>query len=293
MLKKICPGRVVVDIDCVTLEHQQAIAFASKGHEVIGVSGFSDEPSVHCVQFSRMIALPTDKGRLGPFVDALQQTLKAKPGCSVINEPNESLAREKDLRCVVVAASTGGPDALRILFSSLPRDLPSPVFVVQHMPIAFTHYLSDTLARRSRPPVQQARDNEIAKPSTIYIAPAGQHMIVARRKAQIVVHLRQSAPENFVRPSADVLFRSAAQAFGSAVLGVVLSGMGHDGLDGCRHIVAAGGRVIVQDEATSAVWGMLGAVSKAGLAQKVVPISRIAAEVTDYVSVEALATLGQ
>lgn len=180
---------------------------------------------------------------------------------------------------VVIGSSTGGPNGLVEVIRALPADFPAPVLIVQHMPAEFTEALSGRLDALRSIPVRQAVDREVARPSTAWVAPGGAHLEVALEKGALRMRLVDGLPENSCRPSADVLFRSAVRALGGRVLGVVLSGMGFDGLRGCRAIREAGGTVLVQDEATSVVWGMPGNVAEAGLAHKILPIGQVGPEI--------------
>jgi two-component system chemotaxis response regulator CheB len=180
---------------------------------------------------------------------------------------------------IAIGASTGGPNALADLFAGLPADLPVPVVLVQHMPPMFTRLLAERLSARSGLRVEEGRSDGSLRPGYAWVAPGGQHMSVVRDGAGARVLLHQDPPENSCRPAADVLFRSVAQAFGPAALALVLTGMGQDGLRGCEAIREAGGQVLVQDEATSVVWGMPGFVARAGLADRVLPLAMIAPEV--------------
>ncbi len=180
---------------------------------------------------------------------------------------------------VAVAASTGGPNALADLFDGLPADFPVPVVIAQHMPPMFTRQLAERLSARFALRVEEGRAGGVLTPGHAWVAPGDYHMVVARDAAGVRVALNQDPPEQSCRPAADVTFRSVAKVYGPAALGVVLTGMGQDGLRGCEAIRAAGGRVVVQDEATSVVWGMPGAVARAGLADRVLPLAQIASEV--------------
>lgn len=174
---------------------------------------------------------------------------------------------------VVIGISTGGPNALAEVLPKMPADLPVPVLIVQHMPPVFTKLLAERLNAKCPLAVVEATAGEPVVAGKIYIAPGDFHMTVNLRR-QVV--LNQDPPENSCRPAVDVLFRSAAATFGPAVLSVVLTGMGSDGLRGCEAIRAAGGGVIAQDEATSTVWGMPGFVARAGLADQVIPLGEVA-----------------
>lgn len=181
---------------------------------------------------------------------------------------------------VAIGASTGGPQALFTLFSGLGRKVPVPVLVTQHMPAAFTAILAQHLDRIGGPPCTEAKDGETPLPGRAYLAPGDTHLTVAQEGGGIRLRLSKAPPENFCRPAVDPMLRSAALAYGGRVLVVMLTGMGQDGLKGAEAVVAAGGRVIAQDEASSVVWGMPGAVAQAGLAAAVLPLSELAAAVT-------------
>lgn len=180
---------------------------------------------------------------------------------------------------VLVGTSTGGPTALAELFASLPADLPVPVLVVQHMPPMFTKTLAERLTAHSSLKVTEGAAGVLPTAGRAWIAPGDFHMAVSGSAADPRLSLNQEPHENSCRPAADVLFRTAAQVYGPHVLAVVMTGMGQDGLRGCEAVKAAGGQVIVQDEATSVVWGMPGIVSKSGLADKVLPLPQLGAEI--------------
>ena len=180
-------------------------------------------------------------------------------------------------RLLAIGSSTGGPEALSTLLSSLPR-LPVPVAVVQHMPPVFTRQFAARLDRLHHFDVVEAEHGQVLRPGAVYIAPGDFHLEVAADSRGLVANLTQAPPENYCRPAVDVLFRSAVKAVGASVLGVVLTGMGSDGARGARTIVEAGGSVIAQDQPTSVVWGMPGAVANAGLAERILPLAEIGPE---------------
>jgi two-component system chemotaxis response regulator CheB len=180
---------------------------------------------------------------------------------------------------VAIAVSTGGPTALGSLLAELPAALPVPVLIVQHMPPMFTRVLSERLDRTCAIRVLEAADGHTLEPGTVRIAPGDRHMLLDRIDDAVRVRTTTGPRENSCRPSADPLFRSVAEAYGSNALGVVMTGMGSDGLRGSERLVEAGSRVIVQDEASSVVWGMPGFVVREGLADAVVPLDRLAAEI--------------
>ena len=183
---------------------------------------------------------------------------------------------------LAIGVSTGGPAALDRLLPVLPSNFPLPVMIVQHMPEMFTRLFAERLNGRCRIPVREAAEGDAVQPGVIYIARGNWHMKVlaaSRLPSSPTLHLNQGPLENHCRPAVDVLFRSAAEVYGSGVLAVVLTGMGSDGTIGCRIVRDHGGSVLAQDQATSTVWGMPGAVANAGLAQKVLPLDAIAPEI--------------
>ncbi len=177
---------------------------------------------------------------------------------------------------VVIGASTGGPNALEDLLIALPGSFPVPILIAQHMPQPFTRLFAERLDERTTLRAREAEHGARVRAGEVWVAPGDYHLIVARGAEGLVVRLNQDAPENACRPAVDVLFRSAAAVCGAGVLAVVLTGMGSDGMRGCQQIRAAGGQVLVQDEASSAIWGMPGSVAKAGLADAVLPLTQIA-----------------
>lgn len=183
-------------------------------------------------------------------------------------------------RVLLIGASTGGPQALTALIARLGRvNERAPVLVTQHMPPTFTPILAEHLARATGRPVREALDGELVAPGTVYLAPGGRHMLVGRRNGQPVITLDDSAPVNFCRPSVDPLFTSASHVWRGAVVAVILTGMGADGTRGAEDVVAAGGCVIAQDEASSVVWGMPGSAAHAGVCSAILPLDQIAPKV--------------
>jgi two-component system, chemotaxis family, protein-glutamate methylesterase/glutaminase len=177
---------------------------------------------------------------------------------------------------LVIGSSTGGPEALARVLPMLPATLPVPVLLVQHMPPVFTRQFAQRLDRLSPLRVVEAADGSPLVPGTVHLAPGDHHLVVRPTAQGPRTGLNQGPPENFCRPAVDPLFRSAVAAYDGAVLGVVLTGMGSDGRVGAGQIRDAGGTVVAQDQATSVVWGMPGAVTQAGFADEVLPLGRIA-----------------
>ena len=185
---------------------------------------------------------------------------------------------------IAIGVSTGGPNALADLIPQLPGDLRVPVVIVQHMPPMFTRLLAERLNGQSSLTVREAAQGLPIVPGTVTIAQGDYHMVLERCGNEVVAVLNQDPPENSCRPAVDPLFRSVVALYGQRTLGVILTGMGQDGLHGCEHIRDAGGQILAQDEASSVVWGMPGFVVRAGLADKVVPLSEMAAELSRRVS---------
>jgi two-component system chemotaxis response regulator CheB len=180
---------------------------------------------------------------------------------------------------IAIGVSTGGPDALAKLLPSLQPSPSVPIVIAQHMPAVFTTMLAARLSAKSPIPVSECKLGEPLRPGRIFLAPGDYHMVVNEEDGVIRLRTNQGPKENFCRPSVDVLFRSVAQVFGARALAVVLTGMGQDGLKGCEALQAAGARIVVQDEASSVVWGMPGFVARAGLADKILPLDQIGAEI--------------
>ncbi|MEZ5352681.1 MAG: chemotaxis response regulator protein-glutamate methylesterase [Bryobacteraceae bacterium] len=227
------------------------------------------------------------------LVPKLQQFLRRPPSTplafrppaktsasQVLTQPSARTAvRTKRREIVAIGCSTGGPVALSSLISALPRGFRAPVLIVQHMPPMFTRLLAERLDTQTTLHVEEAKEGSVVEAGKVLVAPGDFHMTVRRMHDKVVTALNRGTPENSCRPAADVLFRSVAETYGASAVGVILTGMGHDGLRGLEQMRAGGAWVIAQDEASSVVWGMPGAVVGAGLADKVVPLRDVAAEI--------------
>ena len=223
-------------------------------------------PKIHALTSRKQAALP---GTARAPLFAPMAPVKATPISSIPT-------------ALAIGVSTGGPAALDILLPELPASFPLPVLIVQHMPELFTKLLAERLNGRCPLQVREGVEGEPVRPGSIYIAKGNWHMeVLAGPRIGLpgTLHLSQGALENHCRPAVDVLFRSAAAVYGAGVLAVVLTGMGSDGMLGARLIRELGGSVLAQDEASSAVWGMPGAVCNASLAHKVLPLNAIASEI--------------
>lgn len=220
--------------------------------------------------------------RLSPHLAALaRRQVASRPLPRPATQPN------KRPRLLAIGVSTGGPEALAKLLPALPGHFPWPIAIVQHMPPGFTQALAQRLAGVCALAVKEAEHGEALAPGKVLIAPGGQHLEIAQEGTQLVALLTQDPPESSCRPSVNVLFRSAAKATQGATLGLVLTGMGHDGSAGGRVLKAEGGSLWAQDQASSVVWGMPGGVVQAGLADQVLPLE----EMADALSLWALGGL--
>ncbi len=185
----------------------------------------------------------------------------------------------KRCEAVAIGVSTGGPTALAQLVPMLPADFRQPIFIVQHMPPIFTRLLAERLQTLTKLRVREATHGMLVEGHNIYVAPGDFHMRVAKKGATYVIALDQADPENSCRPAVDVMFRSVADVYGGGAMGVILTGMGQDGLRGIERLRAAGSYIVAQDESSSVVWGMPGAVVNAGLADSVVDLRGVVPEI--------------
>jgi two-component system chemotaxis response regulator CheB len=190
---------------------------------------------------------------------------------------------QERIKLVVVGVSTGGPSALEFVLPQLPKDFAVPVLVVQHMPKLFTGALAARLDRLCALHVREAYDGAEVRPGTIWLAPGDAHLEVVMCAGSLTTRLHHERPLNSCKPSVDYLFQSAARAVGAGALGLVMTGMGADGLDGARAVKREGGTIFVQDQASSAVWGMPGRVTEAGLADQILPLDLIASGLQERV----------
>ena len=186
---------------------------------------------------------------------------------------------KKRIDVVAIGISTGGPNALIEMMPTLPKDFPVPIVIVQHMPEMFTRLLADRLNQKSAIEVSEAAAGNTLRPGHALVAPGGFHMTLVRKGMLVETALNKDAPENSCRPAVDVLFRSVASVYGGNTLAVIMTGMGQDGMLGCIKVRETGGQVIAQDQQSSVVWGMPGAVAQAGLAEELIPLNRLGGEI--------------
>jgi two-component system chemotaxis response regulator CheB len=199
---------------------------------------------------------------------AATERLSAEPG-----------TRPSCVEAVAIGTSTGGPPALQSIVPRLPSALGTAIVVVQHMPVGFTRSLADRLAALSAVPVREAVDGEPVVPGNVLIAPAGIHMKLRRRGSSVRISLDEEPRATLHRPSADVLMTSVAQVYGPRALGVVLTGMGSDGVVGLRAIRDSGGRTFAEAEESCVIYGMPKAAVEAGVVDRSIPLARMADEI--------------
>jgi len=316
-ITQLNPDLVTLDIEMPVMDGLEMLAALRKTHPRLPVIMFStlterggtatlDALSLGASDYvtkpanvgSATVAMQRVRDELIPKVKALcrrpapavlpplASTLPARPGqaAPVPSRPASGLRPD----VLAIGVSTGGPNALSALLPELAKNFPAPVVIVQHMPPLFTRLLAERIAAVTGVPAHEGASGTLLRPGEIWVAPGGLHLEVTRAADGVRLRTHEGPPENSCRPAVDVLFRSVAQVYGSRVLSVILTGMGHDGLHGCACVREAGGQVIAQDEASSVVWGMPGAVCKAGLADKILPLAQLAAEINRRFGVTAL-----
>ena len=293
------PDVLVLDLDLPGRSGVETLAEFRSRHPRLPVVVFSrlvlDDPSIVPAMLSRGAAAclpkPGTRNGIGLAVDEVRSQLTAAVRTAAASAPataqrttaphTAAAPTTARTEAIVIAASTGGPNALERLVSDLPADLPVPVFVVQHMPASFPRMLAIRLGNTCHVTVAEAGHREPALAGRVYLAPGGQHLTIGGTQAYPMTFLDNGPPENSCRPAADKLFRTAAAMWGPGLLAIVLTGMGRDGLRGSDGVRRHGGTVLVQDRDTSVVWGMPRLVAEAGLANAVVPIDDLATHVLD------------
>ncbi len=212
--------------------------------------------------------------------------LQKAPPASVSPRYRVSPADKKSPALILIGVSTGGPKALARLVPAIGTSVSCPILVVQHMPPLFTKSLAEKLQQKTALKVVEAKNGEAIQPKTVYIAPGGRHMLLREKYQQgdLYLAISDTPPVNNCRPSADVLFRSVAGAVNSNILAVIMTGMGRDGTEGIRMLKRKGCRCLIQDEASSVVWGMPGSIHEAGLADEVLPLDQLGRRITELAS---------
>ncbi|MDF1800267.1 MAG: chemotaxis response regulator protein-glutamate methylesterase [Planctomycetota bacterium] len=263
----------------VTLEALEAGAndFVTKPWHTDGYAASVNQVSDALIQ--RIVAFHRPR-------DAKVQSRSTAPQGAVraaLPTPTRPRVGNRAVTAIVIGASTGGPNALNELFSVLPADLGVPILITQHMPPMFTTMLAERLDKLSDLHVREASDGDLVLPGQALLAPGDFHMRFKRAGTSILVALEQDEPVHSCRPAVDPMFASAREVWGPGLLAVVLTGMGQDGAKEAARIVEAGGQVLAQDEASSVIWGMPGAVALAGTADAVLPLDELASEIAQRV----------
>lgn len=299
------PHVVVLDVHMPEMDGLQMLAELRKRHPEVAVIMFSEATErgaavtidallMGASDYLAKGSSASDPARgLTHIREALIPKIKAvarRPGADAPARPRRRRAARANVpegappRAIVVASSTGGPQALEVFLGGLAPQVAVPVFVVQHVPAVFTRQLANRLAAKCNRDVREGHHGARVEPGQVWIAPGDRHMVLASRAGAVTLRLTEDPPENSCRPAADPLFRSASALYGDALVCVVLTGMGSDGLRGCETARAAGARVIVQDEATSVVWGMPARIAEKGLADAVLPLGEISGLVNSLVN---------
>jgi two-component system chemotaxis response regulator CheB len=261
-------------------------AVASSSRSVSSAEAASLWPTNPPVQASTHATPSAPFGRTpsSPLTGRAQTSTTATTSSATTRAPSTTFSTRPSraispIDIIAIGTSTGGPNALVTVLRELPASLPVPIVIVQHMPPVFTKMLAERLTSTTPVPVDEAVHGQVLEAGRAYLAPGDQHMVLLRQGVHVVVHLNKDPPEQSCRPSVDVLFRSVAATHSSRTLAVVLTGMGQDGLAGCQVLHAAGAQIVVQDEASSVVWGMPGFVARAGIADAVKPLTEISQEI--------------
>jgi two-component system chemotaxis response regulator CheB len=307
MLDRVSPDIITLDIEMPVMDGLETLKAIRAKHRRLPVIMFSTltergaAATIDSLSFgaSDYVTKPANVGSFGESKEQIRLVLipKIKALCGIASfegpcytpnrfpkPPNSKTRGSGRIDVVAIGCSTGGPNALAEILPSFPPNFPVPILIVQHMPPAFTRFLAQRLDKFSELRVQEAVAGSIVEPGAVWIARGDFHMTVVREGSTVRIAINQDSPENSCRPSVDVLFRSLAEAYDCNVLTVVLTGMGQDGLKGCERLAVGGAQIVVQDEATSIVWGMPGFVAKAGLANAILPLAQLAPEIVRRVN---------
>ncbi|WP_392534443.1 chemotaxis response regulator protein-glutamate methylesterase [Nostoc sp. C117] len=298
-IPQVNPDIVILDIEMPEMDGLQTLAAIRQIYPYLPVIMFSTSTRTGAIATLEALSLgasdyATKPSNLGS-VEAINQHIQADliPKIKVFGAittpfPTPSTVdpvvfgvstNPKRVEVIAIGVSTGGPNALSVLLRELPADLSVPILIVQHMPPMFTKLLAERLSSKCQIPVNEAVPGVVLEPGQAWIAPGDFHLVVQRDKGVVRLATHQAPSENSCRPSVDVLFRSVAEVYGAGAIAVILTGMGQDGLHGCKCIREAGGQVLAQDKASSVVWGMPSFVVNAGLANQVVTLDQMASEI--------------
>ena len=265
-----------VSLRALSLGAADYVPKPSSTSEIHSADTFKDE-------LTAKVKAIAEAGRYGR--DRAPRPATAGPGATApvgksLLSPQGSLSlRQRPIQCpdlIAIGSSTGGPQALFKVLGDLGGSVPQPILITQHMPATFTSLLAGHIAKASNAPCNEAKDGELIRPGHIYLAPGDYHLTAERGGSGNVLRLNQDERENYCRPAVDPMLRSLVPLYGARLLVIILTGMGADGFKEAQAVVTAGGSVIAQDEQTSVVWGMPGAVATAGVCSAVLPLSDIA-----------------
>lgn len=294
------PDLVTLDIEMPVMNGLEALAEIRKLYSKLPVIMFSTLTERGAAATLDALALgasdyatkPSNVGSPAAAIDSVRRELipKIKALCAIVEYRPSAPPREtiklsprprgpRRVEIVAIGTSTGGPNALAEVFPAIPRDFPVPIVTVQHMPPIFTRLLADRLSSHSQIRIEEGRAGQRLLAGHGWIAPGNFHMAVMRKGTDMILEVNQDPPEHSCRPAVDVLFRSVAATYGPSALGVVMTGMGSDGVLGAKQIREAGGEVIIQDEASSVVWGMPGLTYASGQADAVYPLAQLGQEI--------------
>ena len=297
---KLKPDLVILDVDMPRMNGLEVLAELKKKNPELAIIMFSSLVQKGSVITLDAISLGADDYFCKPSTGSVEETIELLkkdllPRLKAVFKKNQSSSGVIDMpqaakkilkehiksvtpKILAIGVSAGGPEALKVLLTALPP-LPVPAVITQHMPAGFTKSLADHLNSQTRHPVTEAVDGDTLVVGKFLLAPGDYHMVLEPCLAGNKVRLNQNPPENYCRPAVDPMLRSVAKIYGASALTVILTGMGQDGLEGCKVIHKAGGKILVQDQSTSVVWGMPGSVFKEGLAEEALSIHDLASAI--------------
>jgi two-component system chemotaxis response regulator CheB len=309
-IPQLHPDLVTLDVEMPEMDGLETLAAIRKIYPKLPVimfstlteRGASTTLDALALGASDYVTKPSNTGSLDVTLRQLREQLipkikalcEARPSLSAAPIARPAIQRSgmdfSRIEVLAIGTSTGGPNALSELLPGIPASFPVPIVIVQHMPPLFTRLLAARLNQRSELIIREGVTGEVLRPGEAWIAPGDFHMTVEKKGASVVLALNQDQPENYCRPAVDPMFRSVAKIFGASALAVVLTGMGSDGTNGAQHIKERGGQVLVQDQASSIVWGMPGQIVASGLADATYPLSSMATEIGRRVAMKRTAS---
>lgn len=298
---KLKPDLVILDVDMPIMNGLEVLAELKQQNPELPIIMFSSLVQKGSLITLDAISLGADDYYCKPSTSSPEETIELLkkdllPRMKAVFKKNQSSSGVYDLpqavkkihkqvvksvtpKILAIGISAGGPEALKVLLMALPSPLPVPAIITQHMPAGFTKSLADHLSSQTRHAVTEAVDGDTLVNGKFLLAPGDYHMVIEPSLAGNKVRLNQGPAENYCRPAVDPMLRSVAKVYGSSALTVIMTGMGQDGLEGCKVIHKAGGKILVQDKTSSVVWGMPGSVYKEGLADEALSIQDLSTEI--------------